>query len=135
MPDFTKITHNESELNTIGLFLTNGSGSVPLIVNMTAEELLEFEGDTGIPNTFRVFKRFTPEERRINKNRFDSEDFNNIQLKIGTNLLVPNINLDREALFQVDNTAVVVTNYKAFLSEELARLLRDPGYKQEKDLF
>ena len=134
MPDFTKITHNESEINTIGLFLTNGSGSVPLIDNMTSKELLEFEGDTGIPNTFRVFRRLTPAERRINRNRFDSEDFSSIQLKIGTNLLVPNINLNREALFQADNVAIVATNYKAFLSAELARLLRDPGYRQEKDL-
>ena len=131
---YIRIVHTESEIQNIGSFITRRDAG-QLVENLTAQQLLQYAGDTDITNKDRVFRQYTPEESRENQQRFDQGNFDQILLKIGTQLLLPNENLDRETLFKADRNVVVATSEKAFIANQLEMLLRDPLYTQTSRLI
>lgn len=131
---YIRIIHTESEIQNIGSFITRRDAG-QLVENLTSEQLLQYTGDTSITNKDRVFRKYTPEEIRENQQRFDQGNFDQVLLKIGTQLLLPNENLDRETLFKADRNIVVATSEKSFIANQLETLLRDPLYTQTSRLI
>lgn len=130
---YISIVHTEFEINNVGSFLTR-TGGIRLVINISTQDFLNYAADTGVTNKDRIFEKYTGEERRENQQRFDSGDFDQILLKIGTQLLLPNENIERETLFRAGRNVVVPSSEKAFIANQLERLLRDPLYTQTSRL-
>lgn len=131
---YISIIHSEFEITNVGSFLTR-TGGIQLVINLTTQQFLEYAGDTGATNRDRIFQKYTEEERRENQQRFNNGNFDQILLKIGTQLLLPTENIERETLFRAGRNVVVPASEKAFIANELERLLRDPLYTQTSRLL
>ncbi len=135
MPSYIQITHNDISVTTVGDLLEN-PGTARLIVLVKGTELptvrsfLDYEGG-GRSNFERIQSRHVlKKEKARNKAFYDEGAFGDVGLLVGTLLAVPYENLDRDVFFLADDNVVPATSVKAFMAEDLRRLLEDPDYTQ-----
>jgi hypothetical protein len=111
------------EDQTVEKFLTN------FRTLLLSKDLLDYKGDTVITNYQRAKRRYTAQELKEQQEKYDSGKYQDILLKHGTNILVPDDQIMREVIGTTDQPDIFDTsNYKAFIALQLQQLFEDPNY-------
>lgn len=96
---------------------------------LLSKSLLDYTGDTQVSNFERIKRRYTVSELKTNQSNYDSGRYQDIVIKHGTNILVPDDQIMREVIGTTDLPDVFQTSeYTAFLATQLQSLLQDPDY-------
>lgn len=134
MAKYLTITHNSSEVASIEDLFKNRS--VNLIVGISQKDFLNYKGlPEGASNFDRILRKHTSsEDKKRNQDFYDSGNYGSVEILVGTQFQIPAQNLEREVLFSLDDNVVNTTTSKAFISEQLAALMRDPTYSQIYDI-
>lgn len=118
---------------SLGAFVT----SYVLAVGVDYKALLDTKTPlTTVTNWDRIKRNYISiEQEQENQSLYDSQNYQDILIKKGTRLEFAVSYLKRNLPKKDTNQIVIPTSYKAFLSDQLAQLLRDPKYVKETQTF
>ncbi len=106
--------------------LISSEGSPVAAFEGKKDELLSYEGGTGIPNSERIVDMYTAQELEDNPTSGDSIEL----LKPNTELLIPKDQLAKELLsINSKNQFLEQTDFSGFYGKALLQLLSDPLYR------
>jgi hypothetical protein len=118
--------HTDVSVTTIDDFLS-ARNSIAAAFKDNKQELLDYDGDTGEPNTSRILEKYTDEELE------GYLETNNLELlKPNTTLLIPKTQLNKEliSISGIDQF-LEQSDFNGFFAKSLVQLLSDPLYQQK----
>ncbi len=126
-------SHRDTSVDTVGNFVSDIS-SIGNGYNIKV--LLSYEDINGVKNIDAVFELYTDDElvqfdlikTKFNSNTATEDELNSLPLKIGTNLSLELIKIDREVRVTESNQVINTHDFASFLAAQLKNLLNDKSY-------
>ncbi len=128
--------HKDSKIKTVGELLKKTTFyNINDATSETGEQgtsttFLAYKGGSNKTNRERVYDRYTPKEEKDQEGVTDD----NLLLKISTIYSVPRENIKKDLLFKTNSQVIVSTDYKAFMSSLMQKLLTSPSYQKSYNL-
>ncbi len=107
----------------------------PYVYKTTNLILLNTKDDNGVTNWERIKRKYSKSELDENEQKYASGNFGGLLIKSGTPISLSNESLKRDIPHKTSDVIFKNTEYRPFISSQLAKLLRDPNYTKLIDSY
>lgn len=131
---YHKYSHKDSSITTLLDFVTDGA-SIGHGLNVV--DLVNFEDELGETNATKIFQLYSVTEESTylpvttNLTESNEEQIGALPLKVGTELALPLVKIDRELKKLDTNQVVDFRTFSQFISAQLYYMLRHPKYERK----
>lgn len=130
---YHKYSHKDSSLVTLIDFVTDGAS---IGAGLDVVDLVNFEDELGEKNIDKIFQLYTAQQLAVytpvknDLTAFNREEIEALPLNVGTELILPLTQVNRELRKLDTNQVVDFRTFSQFLASQLYYLLKDPKYQR-----